>query len=80
MKGCQVESVHYRENITNIEEARDLEKEAPPHEIQYIKSVCTAKCADTFLLKVTNDFVSLTIPIYHSGAQLLSSSLRSIQL
>jgi hypothetical protein len=33
-EGMSGGSVHYRENITNIEEARDLEVEAPPHEIQ----------------------------------------------
>jgi hypothetical protein len=33
-EGMSGGSVHFRENITNIEEARDLEKEAPPHEIQ----------------------------------------------
>jgi hypothetical protein len=33
-EGMSGGSVHYRENITNIEEARDLETEAPPHEIQ----------------------------------------------
>jgi hypothetical protein len=33
-EGMSGGSVHYRENITNIEEARDLEAEAPPHEIQ----------------------------------------------
>ena len=33
-EGMSGGTVHYRENITNIEEARDLEKEDPPHEIQ----------------------------------------------
>jgi hypothetical protein len=33
-EGMSGGSVHFRESITNIEEARDLEKEAPPHEIQ----------------------------------------------
>ena len=34
-EGMSGGSVHFRENITtNIEEARDLDKESPPHEIQ----------------------------------------------
>ena len=33
-EGMSGGTVHYRENITNIEEARDLEKEDPQHEIQ----------------------------------------------
>ena len=33
-EGMSGGSVHYRENLTNIEEARDLEAELPPHEIQ----------------------------------------------
>ena len=33
-EGMSGGSVHYRENATNIEEARDLEAEVPPHEIQ----------------------------------------------
>jgi hypothetical protein len=33
-EGMSGGSVHFREDLTNIEEARDLEKESPPHEIQ----------------------------------------------